>query len=526
MGGVMQGLREYQKKGVASAVGFARSAEAGQVRLYAAPTGTGKSYVLNEVKRQLGNDCVAIIPNSSIMLGIAEKLQIALPGSESGMFDALQQYGYYTPIRYRNRLLAGELQPAKYLLIDEAHHDNDSGDTGDQLAALTNAIKIGYTGSPWQGTPQGTMAYLKRWGEPEWLIRIKEAIQQGYWTLPECVTWPLVNDDEIDVQNGQLVASQIDSKTQDKLDYLIEKMLDPQQAIFATDAITGARKGDFEYSTLRATCITAPSTHIAELLYTKMRGMGVLCNLITQATPFPSRKRYLEEVYKGHCLIQIRTVGEGTDIHLRCMIDIAPTLSPVLWFQRFGRLTRPGAESRYICTNLNYSRHCYLLEGVAPEVYLRQSISAFGTLSERTTGRVFGLQSLGRLKPTKVKTSGGIEMYVYNVQATIDKLRREYVVIVHPNKPQPFWFEKRSNINGEGDERRIAWGKWERCAVPDRLEGFKSSPDRPLTEKQMAWWNGESGKPGAAHYGLDQCQDVNARVFQVLPIFANFKLRV
>lgn len=506
-------LRDYQQPCFEQSLEFAKSAQPTDRLLWASPTGTGKSYLLLALKLAL-RDWVIIVPNQSIMLGLLEKLQYPTERitSQAQLYALANEFGIYTPLIFRNELLAGKINPPAGLLVDEAHHDNESAETGKDIMAMCQCPAIGFTASPWQGTPQGTYDFLKRWGEPRWVITIKDAIARGFWHLPKCETWALVNDDEIEVQNGQLIASQVTSAYSDKIDDVLGRIV--------SDGNIVRPDGHF----IQPTIITCGSTDIAKAVTERalQRGMRVAC--ITQETKYAERKAMLEAIYTGVALVQIRTIGEGVDVHARVMIDLAPTLSPVLWIQRFGRLTRPGGRSRYICTNLNYTRFCYLLEGCAPELYLREAIAAFGGLSERVAGRAFGLQSLGRLKPVKVKTADGCEVHCYNINAMSDTLRQEYFVIVHPNIAKPLWFSKASNV----EEGRLVWGSWERIAAPLELTGYRSANPKPLSLGQEDWWfgRGKHNGRGAAHHGLDETQKVTAKVFSILPILSRHKIKL
>lgn len=485
----------------------------------ASPTGTGKSYaalyLLHEIPRRLGMRIILLTPSDTIILGMLQKLGYDTPSNPINTDGQLERiavaHGIYTPIRFRNALAQGLIDPPDVIIDDESHHVNETAQTGKDIDTLTNARRIGLTATPFQGTPQRTAEYTTRWGKPNWMISIRDAIKQGVWELPSCVTWPLVNDDIIEVENGQLVASQVEYHTRDKLAHLIELMRE-----YGVWEVCG--------TTRVPTIITMPGTSTAKELHERLQSMGRLASLITQSSTYAERRAALVDNINSRAVIQIRAVGEGTDVRARLMVDAAPTLSPVLWFQRFGRLTRPGGNSTYICTNLNYQRHCYLLEGAAPEQWLRDSIKAFGGYTERSKHRAFGLQSLGRLQPTKIQTSSGLEVHTYSIGTTEGTTKVEYFVIVHPQKSNPFWFVRRSARNGD----EMIWGEWERTAAPNELTGFKSSRPNPLSDAQKAWWKGEGRyrNRGAEVHGLKVDQDITARTFAILPILSKAGLRI
>jgi superfamily II DNA or RNA helicase len=87
-----------------------------------------------------------------------------------------------TPIRLRNRLLRGEGPVPERLLIDEAHHDTAS--TWQQIHMCCQAPAVGFTATPFRGTPRGTAAFREQWGEPVWVLTLREAIARGALVLP------------------------------------------------------------------------------------------------------------------------------------------------------------------------------------------------------------------------------------------------------------------------------------------------------------------------------------------------------
>ncbi len=509
-GGVaMAELRDYQSEALARVVAYARNPCPRRRFLVASPTGTGKSYVMLAAQDALPGAWI-VTTGVSIVWGMLRKLGES-PSSESDLWRRADSRRITTPVRFRNRLLAGSIDPASIpcLLLDEAHHDN--AETHQQLHALCDLPAIGFTGTPFRGTPQGTFEFRSRWGEPYWMLTIKQAIERGIWTVPECQTWPLVDDDEVEVSGGQLVANQIEAKTKDKLEHLAD-LLAARGVLIRPGLV-----------------ITMPGAATAHAMVRCLAERRVVANVITDETPWKDRERAFRML--AACpIIQVRTIGEGTDLEgINVMVDAAPTLSPVLWLQRFGRLTGRSSSPLYICTNRNYQRHCYLLEGACPEIYLRDSVKVFGGLSERAGYRAFGLQTLGRLKAVKVNTTRGLQVHCYAVGAVEGNTAVDYFVIVHPSIPKPLWFAKRSGIDRSTQPPTRIWGEWEHLPdPPTELKGYKSARPNPLTKGQEDWWYGREkfqGR-GADKYGIDPTQKVDARIFQVLPVLAKVRRAV
>jgi hypothetical protein len=481
----------YQNIAVAHAVEFLQNATPGQRQLYAAPTGSGKSVVELLVQRALGPTCYIISPREEIIYGMLEKLEKTDVDPES--------IGLFTPIRLRNLLLKGEVRHPTHIILDETHHE--SAETWQQLDLLSGlAPAVGYTATPFRGSPKSTRDFLERWGEPIWLLTYQEACANKIISNPSFEMLPLVDDDIIDVQGGDFSITSIDSATVDRLGDMAEH----------------ARKW---YNTTwdRPTIFALPSSNACVRLQQEMLKRGLPCAVVSANTSKSERRPIFEAVTSRIlALLHINIVSEGVDLPLRRLVDLAPTLSPVKWAQQLGRITRPTTEQpEYICTNRNLLRHSYILEGAVPVSALAKAEAAFPQ-SERAHSRALGLEAIGRFKPQPVKTLSGVNVHIYALSAVSNGVVIEFCCIVHPQQ-QPLWASK---INMIKDGKR-EYGSWRECPAPADVRGFASSPPKQLSEKQEAWW-----KKSAARYGLDPSQEVTRKNFQVLPVLSDIGKRV
>jgi len=263
----------------------------------------------------------------------------------------------------------------------------------------------------------------------------------------------------------------------------------------------------------RPTVVSLPSVQSCQV-------MQDLCQvptcIITGETPALGRANGFRRCMDGDAvLLQVQVVSEGVDLHLRRLIDLAPTQSPTRWLQQVGRVMRPVGESEYICTNRNLLRHGYLLEGVLPVEALQSAQLAFPTVSKRSGSRAFGLEGLGKLRPAGVPLANGLTGSIYYVSRLEGFYKREYAAIVLPQSPDVVW-TTRSHVQKSG-----RYGTWERCEPPHELRGFQSVPPGPLTQPQLNWWQRDARK-----YGLDPQAEVDRKTFGVLPVLAHLKLRI
>lgn len=484
--------RGFQVPSIAHAVNFFRTAKPGDRQLYASPTGSGKSVVQLEVHRQVP-DLFIITPRDEIVQGMLDKLGTPDVDPES--------IGIWTPVKLRNRLLDGRIKPPRGIILDETHHE--SAETWQQLDLLTGLVPaVGYTATPYRGTPKATAEFLRRWGEPEWLITHQEAINEGYIKLPEFIMLPLVDDDVVEVSGGEFNVSSLEGATMDRLDAIVEHC----RRFY--------KNGQWDMATMFA----MPSSRLCRELQTRLAAAGLPAAIVTAETQRAERWSIFEAVESRIiALIQINVVSEGVDLKIRRLVDLAPTLSPVKWVQQLGRIERPTDESpEYICTNRNLLRHAYALDGVVPLPALKEAEASFVPTKRGAGVRVLGMEAIGRFKEVPIKCTDGLTAHMYSLSTVRGQVVVEYACICHPGK-QAIWAVK---INTTQDGKRV-WGKWTPCDPPEDLKGFSSVPPKDITEKQRIWWN-----RSADYRGLDVKQEVTRKNFQALPVLSDLGRRL
>lgn len=480
-------LRGYQDIVVRDAADFLASG--GHRRFYSAPTGSGKSIIELAIQEQHPGSWI-ITPRLEIVEGLLDKLGAPVPATESATVEEALSRSIITPIRFRNLLLSGRVDPPALLIVDEAHHDE--AETYRQLRLLVDCPALGFSATPYRGTPSGTVALRETWGEPVAILTYAEATRLGVISIPSCVTLPLVDDDLVEVQSGELQASVCGDLATPRLHEL---------ALWCSDHCGGAWNAP--------TLFACPTVECARLLASELNAVRMpAVSLTGEASRAERRLAFTQCVDNRAAIVQVGVVSEGVDLPVRLLIDLAPTLSPVRWVQQLGRATRPGGGPTYVCTNRNLMRHGYLLDGCLPPSVLADSQAAFGGAGRRAACRTLGLEALGRLRGAELPLRGGLRAVCYSVSAMDGHQRVDYFVLVHPCRADPVWATRRRQA-GE-------WPRWSACAAPEDLHGFASTPPRDLTEKQAAWWKRQAGR-----YGLDPTAEVTSKVFQALPVLAD-----
>lgn len=506
-------LRPDQEKAVQVAVGFLTSSTRGQSLLLRSPTGSGKSYIEAEVMKWMGASHIQVVPSIEIAVGIAKKLD---PGFDAWLNNVAatrrwtEAWGIYTAGRYRNLLLKGEVKLPKSLSFDEAHHTEAS--TYEQIWDLCGRVpRIGPTATTFRGTPEGTRELLKSWNDNVYtVISLEDSVAQGLIALPSFNVWPLLNDDLISIVNGEFSVRSVDSMAKDKMGDLVLRV-----APFFDGT---------HYD--RATMLAFSS--IEQVRYAKaLFDNAGLPSLVVTGDTTARQDVFNRVVDRTHILLQIKVVGEGVDLPLRRLIDMAPTMSPVAFMQRIGRIMRPtDVPPEYIACCHNLTRHLYLFHGLVPASSVRAAQKAWGEEfkpTRRGMGRAIGLEGFGRFLPAAVPLLGGLTGSIYGLQSK--QGGDQWLVFLHPVVPTPLYFHRQNGwedgkLNKYGGKKR-KYVKWNLIQSMPEVEGCVSLAPAPSSPGQLYRWK-ESG----ARYGLDPDVPVNAKQYQLLPCLMDTGIKI
>lgn len=500
--------RPYQSLAAETALSLTQS-EPDTWHLFQAPTGTGKS-VMELLVMQEAEAPIFVTPRVEIIAGVLEKAGHDLDDmSATEMVKLAGSYGMFTPIRARNILAKGELPyMPSVCIIDECHHD--LAETYADIGMYLNGTpKCGFTATPFRGTPRGTRAFLDQWDDTiNQVLTLRDAVDQGFCTFPTARVWPLVDDDIIEVSNGEIKASAADKVITDRVDALLDRLKPfwcPRSKMWD-----------------RPTMIALPTTNLVRQVETGLKQRRMACHAVTQDTKRADRRIAFSACTDARsCLIQIDVVSEGVDLPVRRLIDCRPTLSPVKWVQQVGRIMRPSNHPpEYVCVCRNLERHGYLMEGLFPDSTIKEAQEAFPRVSKRAGIRALGLEELGRFTATPVQLTSGITVSTWNIVSTNEFDRTEYCAIVHPNHMEPTYAQRviHRKPDGEWDWAKSRWRLIE--SMPD-LKGYATAKPWPLTDKQRLRWN-----EWAEKLGLNPHREVTNRNVQVLFLLKDLGLRM
>ena len=527
-----QTLRPYQARTVAYLMDeWLPASKPGDRLLVTAPTGTGKGTVQLALVRALkarGCNPLILTPSLEVLRGYVARSGGDPDAGPTKLVAQAASIPATTPLRWRNAVLRGDAGPLPdVVLVDEAHHATDEagGETdsatvaADVFALAQHARWIGWTATPYRGTPQGTRALEAAWPDAAAMLTLRQAADLGACVFPTFDVRPVLDDDVVAVRGGEFDRGSADKAavaTVPDLARLVSKVVEV-------------------FPRLRLpTVVTVPGIGAAQALADALEnpgpsgGLAVAAALIVAATPSADRVAAYRRSQASECvLVVVDVLGEGVDLPwLRRWIDAAPTKSPVRWLQRLGRITRPGPRGEYWGTNRNLERHGYLLEGLLPPHELRASIDAggFAPSPRVALGRSLGLDVLARRKPALVPLLHGGRAAVYAL-ATVDRETgrvTELATILDPARPEPI-VAARTIGAAAGGGNRYAGSVWRRLrCLPDDLKGYtRTVKAEPMSGPQEAWWKRE-----AHHYGLDSSSAVDRREFVALPVLRDLGLTV
>ncbi len=507
--------RLYQLQAVNLAESLIQSNIDNPWHLFISPTGTGKSIAELMLLSRIPNS-ILITPRIEIIAGMLDKLGLWVE-STNDIMSMGSDYGLYTPIRLRNLLARGDLpfQPS-VIILDECHHS--LANSWQDIQMYLNGIPvIGFTASPFRGTPKGTEEFRNQWNTFNPMLDLRTAIANNYCSLPSTQILPLIDDDLIDVVNGELVIQQSNDAIRDQFTAIINHL----------SKYYSKRSGMWD----RPTMISVPSTEIATQLTVQLNLAGLGAVKVTQDTPRSARaKAFQQTIDSIKALVQIDVISEGVDLPIRRLFDLRPTMSPVKWLQQIGRIMRPVKDEpppEYICCCRNLERHCYLMEGMFPPDSIKAAQEGFTDdkgipiYSRRNVQRAIGLEGLGKFVTTPIHLLNGLTCFAYNLVSVDQFKRTEYFVLLHPGEAEPLRALRESTKSGTSDEGYpvYSWGKWQACeSLPD-VKGMTSAKAGSLSEKQLAWWN-----RAAQGFGLNPHKEVNARSFQILPLLKDLRI--
>lgn len=537
---------DYQQDGIDQIP--SRLAAGEPAALFTSPTGSGKGLILAGVRKS-NPGILVTVPSVEIAVGIVVKLLgdegvKELP--ETRQRRLTESNGVFTVKRALSQAERGELTWVTGVVHDEAHHGTD--DTHHGLRDLLGVPYCGLSATPYRGTPAETDMLRRMYpGGVKPLLTLRDAVRRRVIALPKFETLPLLDDETIDVTNGEFVVKSVESAVKSRLGQLVEVL----------------RGGYTNNRWAAATTVVLGGVGAVSLVQDALEAAGLPAVSVVAGTR--NRQALFQRVVNREAvLLQVRAVGEGVDLPLRVMYDLSPTMSPMLWMQRVGRITRPtgtslvrceacaGSEgggcilcgdqkfrevlnpspTYYSCCH-NLMRHGYLFEGLVPRAAFAQARAAWGDdwkPTRRTMTRALGNTGFGRFAPTEVPLLKGGSAILYSLKAP-DGLTA-YAALLIPHAVRPVYFQREDALTGQTKEWeprpgvKVSYaekkrGRWRCIERLPELTGCVSLPPEPIFPTQLERW-----KNLAETYGLHPGAIPDKRQYTILPVLEDTKQRI
>jgi superfamily II DNA or RNA helicase len=518
----------------------ARHSQTNRSRLYTAPCGSGKSFMILSVASFLdgmGVPRVVTTPRLEIVAGMLKTTGVD-PATVDGYSDdrlahEAAKYGIFTPMRLANLMAAGLLPyRPRVWLVDEVHHA--WAETYKRLRAYMGpqVVRLGFSGCGFRGSPAETREFLKDWGdEVNQVLDVREAAERGIVAIPRAEVWPLIDDDFVTVKNGQFEVDSASRYALNVVDALHDRIVGKNwvQSLYDTDPMNPDRVTKLGRYWDKSTLFAFPSTDSCHAAASALTAAGIPVHPVTQETPRATRSHFFAGFRERRWAIaQIDVVSEGVDLPVGRIVDLKPTLSPVRALQQWGRLRVEGGDApELIVCNRNLERFCYLYDGCLPPAAARMTEEAFENADPnveatyasirpknarlRAAARAVGMTDIGRFAAGRVHYSDGCVGFVYTLVRVTEFKREEFAILGHPRFEELLYAARESARKAD---TTVTWGRWRRADdVPGDFKGWQSAPAKKITPKMTAWWRRD-----AQRLGLDFTVDPNVREFAALPV--------
>lgn len=493
-------LHDYQAVAVANIITALKAGK--KAVLCSSPTGTGKSYMEVALREQLetvGLQSIVISPRREILAGIASK---------GGRSD-----GLWTPVRLKNAVTRGdEVADWQIVIFDEAHHSIAA--TWQRILDMNPDVRIvGFTATPYRGTPKSTQAFKALWDAEVQAITIPDAVSRGVLAAPRCLYRPLIDESHLTWSGeGDFTEASVNESMDRKV---LESLVERTARLWRAEG--------------RPTMITMPTIESIQRLEYIARDSGVPLAVVTGDTSQADRQAAFDACIScAAILAQIDVVSEGVDLPIRILVDARPTRSPVRWMQQLGRITRPSEKRPvYVCVCGNIERHLYLLEGMFPpaEVYQIETELA-PTFKKHPKNRLFWkIGEAGKLRSYGIALKDGTAAsatWAWRIDP--DGMRKTEMYYLDLGLRGDIAAKRAHTRKSDGS---WVWGRWVKCDPSELSDGEKYSTARAEdtpSVKMVSWWVKDAEKMGLAP--LDAQETWNLTVFQALPFLLTLRRKV
>ena len=314
------------------------------------PCGAGKSLQIAMLCReamQYENQKIIICSHvQELIEQDAQKFHVIAPDLDFGVYCAglgKKQVGkpvIFASVQsaYKKALAFGFVN---LFIIDEVHMLSDDEDS--QYRMLISALLeinpkmriVGYSATPWRTRTgliyEGKGALFNGIASE---VTMQELVNEGYLCRLIGKHGKTQGDrDSISIQRGEFVIKESESIMDD--DILVRAAVD-EMLVYGADRKTWL--------------VFAVSIKHAEHIAAVLNENGIASKVVSSKTPKSERAQIIKDMkeYRLRCAVNVRTLTTGTDIpNIDFIGDLAPTESPGLVLQKYGRGSRPVYADGY-----------------------------------------------------------------------------------------------------------------------------------------------------------------------------------
>lgn len=347
-------LRPYQKQASDAAVSFFLNGTASG-GLIVIPTGGGKSVLLADIARRIGQPILIFCPSREIILQNYEKMETVERGISS-MYSASVGQKKITMITFATigsvKNHPQDFDVFRFVCVDEAHGVNAKGGMYEEFIHRRGDRRVlGVTATPFrlsQGYDGGSMLKFLTRTRPRifskvlYVCQVSDLLSQGYLADP---TYYDVSD------KTSFDLSRVKTNSTGS-DYDEESLkLELERSGFATDLfnwtmrVLSPKDGSKRNGVLVFTRFVKESEQLVRMLSSK----GVKAAIVTGKTPKKERERIVTDFKSGRLQVvsNAACLSVGFDYpELDTVILARPTKSLALYYQQVGRCVRPCKGKR------------------------------------------------------------------------------------------------------------------------------------------------------------------------------------
>lgn len=361
-------LRPYQERSVNAAVAYMKSKRK-RNGLLILPTGSGKSIVIANIIKELGEPTLVFQPSKEILMQNHGKLLSY--GYHAGIYSAsagikkVQDITFATVGSVVNKL--GMLERFKYVLVDECHAVNSKGGQYEEVISHMGVPVLGLTATPYRlgqeiderGMTRSILKFLTRtrprvFEDVVYYVQNKELFDARY--LSPIVYHSIKTINRAALQVNSTGADYTDRSVQEAYasSGFYQKLIQVVNRLFHPDV---NRKNALVFTRF---------VREAQMVAQAVAGAVV----VSAETPSGERDRIIARFRAGHikCVVNCGVLTTGFDYpELEAVVMARPTRSLALYYQVGGRGFRIHPEKKNcmfidLCGNIEQFGHFEDLE--------------------------------------------------------------------------------------------------------------------------------------------------------------------